>query len=64
MLNKKRGVDNDKAYLVLDGDITASSWRLSDSEAHKDSFKPSNVRLFSNEGEGSWTAADSDSKKN
>jgi len=63
VLNKKRGVDNDKAYLVLDGDITASSWRLSDSEAHKDSFKPSNVRLFSNEGEGSWTAADSDNEK-
>jgi len=63
MLTKKRTVDDDKAYLVLDKDITASSWRFSDSEGYKDSFKPSNARLFSIEGEGSWTAADNDNEK-
>jgi len=48
---------------VADQDIAASSWRFQDSEALKEYFKPTNGRLFSNKGEGSWTAADSDREK-
>lgn len=48
---------------VADVDIKASSYHLWDDETYKDSFKPSNARLFSTLGGGGWTAADSDNEK-